>query len=37
MLLVIALTIDTMSSRIRMKKLGIKASGGGVIMPGMSR
>ena len=38
MLLVVALTIDTMSTRIRMKRLGIKASGGGgMVMPGMSR
>ena len=39
MLLVVALTIDTMSTKLRMKRLGLKASGGGggMMMPGMSR
>ena len=37
MLLVIALTIDTIATARRMKKLGIKASGGGMVMPGMAR
>jgi len=39
MLLVIALTIDSLSTRIRLKRLGLKASGGGggMMMPGMSR
>ena len=38
MLLVVALTIDTVSSRIRMRKMGIKGGGGGtMMMPGMSR
>lgn len=37
MLLIIALTIDDVSRRIRMKKLGIKAGGGGVVMPGMAK
>ena len=38
MLLVVALTIDTMSTRIRMRKLGLSTSGGGgMVMPGMSR
>jgi ribose/xylose/arabinose/galactoside ABC-type transport system permease subunit len=39
MLLVIALTIDTMSTRLRLRRLGLKASGGGggIMMPGMSR
>lgn len=38
MLLVVALTIDTMSTRLRMRRLGIKSSGGGgMVMPGMSR
>jgi len=39
MLLVIALTIDTMSTRLRLRRLGLKASGGGgsFMMPGMSR
>ena len=38
MLLVVALTIDTVSTRIRLRKLGIKSSGGGgMVMPGMSR
>jgi ribose/xylose/arabinose/galactoside ABC-type transport system permease subunit len=38
MLLIVALTIDDVSRRLRMKKLGIKASGGGTaVMPGMSK
>jgi ribose/xylose/arabinose/galactoside ABC-type transport system permease subunit len=38
MLLIVALTIDDVSRRIRMKKLGIKAGGGnGMVMPGMSK
>lgn len=38
MLLVIALTIDDVSRRIRMRKLGIKTGGGnGMVMPGMSK
>jgi ribose/xylose/arabinose/galactoside ABC-type transport system permease subunit len=38
MLLIVALTIDDVSRRMRMKKLGIKAGGGnGMVMPGMSK
>ncbi len=38
MLLIVALTIDDVSRRVRMKKLGIKAGGGnGMVMPGMSK
>jgi ribose transport system permease protein len=38
LLLIVALTIDDVSRRIRMKKLGIKAGGGnGIVMPGMSK
>lgn len=37
MLLIVALTIDDISRRIRMKKLGIKAGSGGMVMPGMGK
>ena len=37
MLLVVALTIDTITTSRRMKKLGLKAGGGGMVMPGMAR
>lgn len=38
MLLIVALTIDDIARRMRMKKLGIKAGGGnGMVMPGMSK
>jgi ribose/xylose/arabinose/galactoside ABC-type transport system permease subunit len=38
MLLIVALTIDDVSRRLRMRKLGIKAGGGnGIVMPGMSK
>ena len=37
MLLVVALTIDTITTTRRLKKLGMKASGGGMVMPGMAR
>ena len=37
MLLVVALTIDTIATSRRMKKLGMKTSGSGMVMPGMAR
>ncbi|MCL2126220.1 MAG: ABC transporter permease [Oscillospiraceae bacterium] len=38
MLLVVALTVDSVATKTRMRRLGIRSSGaGGMVMPGMSR